>query len=1691
MRYFLSSFSLMLVLICACSARGQHELTYLDEFCDPYYPGTGFPKLTTPQWIGEEGVEAVVTFGIDDMRDPAKYEAFLRPILNRLKEIDGRAAVSIMTCSVDPKHPQLQAWLKEGVSIETHTVDHPCPCLQGGDFDKAKSTYDRCVDLVFSIPGNQPVAFRFPCMDSRNTPSPRAYAEIINQTTPNHNFLQASTSVVCLFTPSDKRLPKKLTLDANGKPRFRRYIPFPSFVNIIENYPYPYPIGKLCWEFPCTIPDDWQGQNIQQPNNPQTVDDMMAAIDATVIKKGIANIIFHPHGWIRSEQLVDVVDRVQKKYGKRVKFLTFKECVSRINEHLLLGQPLRAKNGGDNGVRIVDLNRDGYLDVLIGNEHKKVVRIWRPTEESWRDIDSPIQVTAANDRGERIDLGVKLGVLNRAGQVNALVSNDREQSIYAFQDGRIERQPLPKELAAVHTSVRGVDQGVRLRDLNRDGVSEVIVANKKHRRVFSLSKTSAWHSMDAAMPAAIVDELGRDNGLRFVDIDKDGFDDVIVANEQQTAVYLYEQKTNGFTKQVAGLKDVPLIAQNGKNNGAWFADDHLWLQNENTNRLPDGVDRRSFTQLLGTTDPNPQLPKESLNSIRVRPGFQVELMAAEPLVMDPIALDWGADGKLWVVEMADYPLGLDDEGKPGGRVRYLEDTNGDGKYDKSTLFLDEIAYPTGVMAWRDGVLVSAAPALFFAKDSNGDGKADVREDLYRGFGEGNQQHRVNGFEWGLDNWVYLANGDSGGTIESIKSGKKVDIRGRDLRIRPDDGSLDAQTGQTQFGRHRDDHGNWFGCSNPTPVRHFALADHYLRRNPLVAPVSSRRDIARGDNSQVFPISRVLSHWSGYKPPAPGQPHKFTSACSTSVYRDNLFGPAFKQNTFTCEPVHNAVHRRVLIPQGISFESRRPTDEPDFEFLASTDSWFRPATVTTGPDGALWIVDMYRLVIEHPQWIDDQREKELFLRAGHDRGRIYRVYPADRSPRPIARLADASTKQLVAALDSPNGRQRDLAQRLLIQRGDASAVDDLQRMAGASTNPLARLHALCTLDGLESATQSVLLKLLGDDHPSVRRHAVRIAEQRLAKLDGDGQLLSALCELADAAEPQVKLQLAYSLGYSTDPRAAQALAKVAADAMEDPLVRAAVFSSLNEQNLPHFHAAIAKNAVAAEAFRKPIFDLAHRMNDTSITSHMLASLLNDADLVNDHVKRFKSLTGMLAAVKKGKPKLDQETATRLGRLTATAGSMARDDETAIAIRVAAIEFLAVSPSDSAHEGVDALMGLVDFQQPIEIQRAAVNALGTHGSDSVFRRMLGRFPALSPMVRSAILDEALSRERSVLVLIDALKNGEVALQAIGALGRQRLLAHNNRKIKAQAEALFGRSTSGDKLALVKKYQIEMPTKRDVAAGHKLFSKRCAACHRINGVGHVVGPDLTALKNRSAKAMLTAVLDPNQAVEDKYQSYNVVTVDGRTQVGIITDESTNSITLRMQEGKSRVILREDIELIRGSGKSLMPEGQEKEISPTDMGHLIAYLEKLAPSAKKFVGNNPEIVKPAADGTLELSAASCRIHGPSLVFESKYKNLGYWKSLDDRAEWSMAVSKLGKYDVWLDYACDNNTAGNTFALTIEDRVIRGRVDGTGTWNDYKQVKIGTVQLEANKAYASFAATGKLNNCLIDLRAITLKPAE
>ncbi len=603
----------------------SNRLAYLDEDCSAYHPGIDFPKLSTPQWVGEDGVDAVVVLSIDDMRDPLAYENFLRPILDRLKQIDGRAPVSIMTCSVSADDPRLQSWIAEGLSIEVHTIDHPCPCLQKSDFAQAKRTFDACVDLMASIPNNRPVAFRMPCCDSINSPSPRFWSEVFQRWTMRGGFLEIDSSVFNVITEKDPQLPASITRGSNAQPRFRRYLPFPSFVNTIDDYPYPYVIGYTSWQFPCAVPSDWQAQHVQGVNHQVTVDDWKRVLDATVIKQGILPLVFHPHGWIRNDQIVELIDYAEATHGSRVKFLTFRESLDRINKHLLGGQSLKSSLGSDNGIRVLDIDHDGYMDIAAGNQNARFTRIWSPEKKAWRVADFPTQIVADDAQGIPRIAGVRFGVLPDSARTFAIVSNQQEKGAWYWNgDDWVACESLTNSFAidgmSIQTAEGGKDNGVRLRDLDHDGITEAIVGNKSSRAVLTLDRASLrWKPARFSLPAGtrVVDQNGRDAGLRWIDLDQDGDDDIVFSDDSRNSVHRFESMQTGWQTVSSKIRgdgeQIPMVVRDGTNNGAWVHSGQLWWQNEDTSQLPDGVDRKSFAQLL---EPDSTSEKSSTEFLR-------------------------------------------------------------------------------------------------------------------------------------------------------------------------------------------------------------------------------------------------------------------------------------------------------------------------------------------------------------------------------------------------------------------------------------------------------------------------------------------------------------------------------------------------------------------------------------------------------------------------------------------------------------------------------------------------------------------------------------------------------------------------------------------------------------------------------------------------------------------------------------------------------------------------------------------------------------------------------------------------------------------------------------------------------------------------------------------------------------------
>lgn len=942
----------------------------------------------------------------------------------------------------------------------------------------------------------------------------------------------------------------------------------------------------------------------------------------------------------------------------------------------------------------------------------------------------------------------------------------------------------------------------------------------------------------------------------------------------------------------------------------------------------------------------PRSPAEGLKSIHVPEGFAVELVAAEPLVRDPVAIDWGADGRLWVAEMADYPNGMDDKGKPGGRIRVLKDTDGDGRFDESTLFLDGLNFPNGVMAWKKGALITAAPKIIYAEDADGDGKADSRRTMYEGFFEGNQQLRVNGLRWGLDNWIYCASGSHrpgyGGKV-MIKShnGTSWEVGSNDFKIRPETGELIAVSGPSQFGRDRDDWGNWFGEQNSYPMWHYVIEDHYLRRNPDVAFDSPKKTLTPG-NPQVYPAKSPQKRFHSFT-----QSGRYTSACSAMVYRDELlFGRGEVTHGFTCEPFHNLVQHHILKEDGVSFALGRDPSEGELDFFASDDRWCRPVQARTGPDGALWVVDMYRYMIEHPQWLPPAGQEELrpHYREGEDKGRIYRLVRKGAPRHGTADLSRSSAGGLVQALAHPSGAARDLAQRTLIDRGGDEAVSELRALLGASVNPLGRLHALCALDGLGALAAKDVIAGLKDKHPSVRRRAIKlleslsVAEQRKA-LDG----ISFPNEEPDA---KARLQWALALGELDGEEPADELAWLAASETGDSFMRMAILSSAPRHYESVVNGVLAKGGPAHPLF----FDLLRMgMKRPAGLGPIFLSLMSVDESGGYSSAQMVVLSRWLDTLSRESQSLETFSARHQGignvaggvdSMLNAARELAGKNGASEAERVVAFGLLG-KQADKRDADMAALAGMLNPRQSSAIQSAATKALLQGWKATAAAAIFGRWASLAPAVRQMVVNESLSQNDTTLALLAAIEKGAVSPSDLDAAQRQRLSKHKNQAIRERAGKALKTAGNADRQKLVAAFRPALRLKPNVANGKAVFVRLCAVCHQPP-TGEPVGPDLRSITDKSPEGLLSAILDPNQSSDPRYNVYNIDLKDDTALAGLIVSESGASLTLRSADGAEHVILRSQIAAFSGGSLSLMPEGLEQGLERQDLGDVIAYVRE-----------------------------------------------------------------------------------------------------------------------------------------------------
>lgn len=1085
----------------------------------------------------------------------------------------------------------------------------------------------------------------------------------------------------------------------------------------------------------------------------------------------------------------------------------------------------------------------------------------------------------------------------------------------------------------------------------------------------------------------------------------------------------------------------------------------------------------------------PLSPQQSQAAIKTKPGLRVDLVAAEPLVADPVALAFGPDGKLWVAEMADYPLGKTGQFDPGGRIVFLEDTNGAGTFDTRTVFLDGLPFPTGVLPWRKGVLICAAPDIIYAEDTDGDGTADKVERLYSGFGTENYQGRVNSLQYGLDGWVYGSCGLFGGNIKCAKANKTIALGNRDFRIKPDTGELEPATGRTQQGRVRDDRGNWFGCDNSNVLWHYVLEDHYLKRNPHVAYPNA--SVNCSPSNKLFSLKTDAQRFA-----LSGPPNTVTAACGLGIYRDFVLGAEFQGNAFTCEPVNLLVTRRILKSNGSTFTGERAADEQDSEFLASTDGWFRPVHALTGPDGGLWIADMYRYLIEHPRWIPPADLAKIDVRAGAGLGRIYRVR-SDKTPlRPWVRLDKLNTTELVAALDTPNGWQRDTAMMMLVWKNDPAAKEPLEKLIRDSKNGLTRMQALCTLDLLGGLRTGLIGTALEDSDPAVRLHALRLGERLFGEATELPLLRQRALERLTDSDSRVRLQLALALAeFSSAPNTPNdlspvVLARLCLSYRNDPYFTAAALSSLNANNLGAFAELIVrdgKNAPSQQLVRDLLATAAGSDNGAVLPKLLETVTKADRDTFNPW--QLAAVVGALDSLERqGKSwdKLAPEMRKVVEPVIAFARKRSTQEDAAEADVIAAIPLLGRDPATRADD-LKALAGLLAATRPAAVQSSAVTALARQSDKAAPAALVGAFGSASPALRARILDAMLSRPAWHPELLAAIEKGMIPAGQIDAARRQRLTGVPDAEIRKRAEKLFA-GGNADRQKVIDDYKTALSLKGDKARGKAVFAKSCAACHALENVGHTVGPDLAALVNKSPLYLLSEILDPNRNLDSRFVEYQATTKDERTVSGILAAETATSITLRGQQAKDETILRSDLQSLRGTAKSLMPEGLEKDVAKQDMADLLAYLTANEPLPKKLSGNAPTEIA-VSDNALSLPATKAFIYGNDLTLEHQFQNVGYWHSEHDHVVWKVKLDKAAEFDVYLDYACANDSSGNLFAIDGVEPQLRGKVAATGGWDKYTLIKLGTVKVPVGAGRITFRPDAPVKNALLDLRTLYLVP--
>jgi len=995
-----------------------------------------------------------------------------------------------------------------------------------------------------------------------------------------------------------------------------------------------------------------------------------------------------------------------------------------------------------------------------------------------------------------------------------------------------------------------------------------------------------------------------------------------------------------------------------------------------------------------TDAPPPLSPADAERSFVVPEGYIMLLVASEPLITEPTSVCWDERGRMYVSELHGYnlegQLEIEEMNRSGvldtkvqrveaaekfkeaakagtyGVVKRLFDQDGDGLMDKAQVLSSNLPPVYGLCPARGGLIVACQAEIIFLADRDDDGVAEVRETLFTGFKSGMLERGLNAPQWGPDGWIYVGRGWGAGEITGPYLKQPVHLPHTDFRIRPDGTAIEPVVRGTHTigGTFTEDGDRFFTTTWKHALYAVPIEWRYWERNPNFAAPSLEADAS--DYTTVYPLAPVhpwkksrsndpgwKEFYARYGPAESVESGFFTSAASPIVWRPSYstgrvvdpsksspFHSGRGESLFVCEPAQSLVHHCIIERDGPELRVKRAPGWERTEVIASKDSWFRPVSLAEGPEGSLYIVDMYREIIEDYSAVPRPMQQQYGLAGGMDRGRIWRFlsipkmhfyFPSMADKRAAYRrwfamiektssadMSVLSDSNLLVRLDWPSRWQRHTAERLLRERhptGHPALFKQPEIRLEMVTDP----HSP---GGSKTESRTII-----DTNGWLRM--LRSHDERLQTNTESARLLAELTKRIE--DPRLLLQLALSLGYSPEPEAFDTLTRLARKHADIRWMPEAILTGMDGRAGRMLTELLRDPGEHGEALFEPLAaSIAARRDDSELTSALAAIAQCDSTPA-----RAACLKG-LSEVKPGPTAPDANEPLR--RLAKDENAGVRGLAETIAVR------LKVSESSESADAIriSARADLADSTAPTEKRLAALSLLAAGKERSTASDLLAAWPSSTPALRAAILDALLTRRDRATALVDALERKELPISALNESHRQLLRERADSHLRPRVEALFASTAAPDFEAQSARYIAALAGPRDTKRGGELFAQLCATCHRVNGIGFEVGPDLRLAFQRAEETMIRDLLRPSDALTSSYETYVLHLRDGEELRGILVSESATSITLRLAGGKEERVLRRDLAKVESSPVSLMPEGFGEALNPQDCANLLGWLRE-----------------------------------------------------------------------------------------------------------------------------------------------------